>query len=89
MLLWDLRHEGSQMAKTKLEEAIEFIEECQNTHVEWIKYQQEPDWEEQVREEAVSDSVGDTKHHQYCVDKYDIVLSILEKELRRLNWVKK
>lgn len=57
------------------EEAIAFIQECRQIHVDWADYQDaNPNWEE----ETPPSRVGDADHHREWVGKYDRVLDVLK-----------
>lgn len=61
-----------------VQRAIEIMEECRLSHVEWA------DWQDEAGEgwaQAVDgDSVGDPEHHRSWVSKYDHVLAVLRGE---------
>lgn len=57
------------------DEAIAFIREARQIHLEWASYQEaEPNWEAEVS----SSKVGDAEHHREWVKKYDQILEVLE-----------
>ncbi len=64
------------MVKADLEKAIEYIEECRESHVLWA------DWLRRYPEEAVQpapviETAGDIPFHEEWVRKYDHVLAVL------------
>lgn len=70
VLAWALR-DG-----TARELAIRYIEECRQTHVDWIEWEEEsPDELNQAT--TFGDAGGRTEHHGEWVAKYDHVLAVL------------
>ena len=58
-----------------LKEAIQFVEACKDTHVQWKKFQENNnDWKNMVR----ADIVGDIAHHEKLVDKYNELIGLLK-----------
>lgn len=64
-----------------VEQAIAYIEECRQTHVNWADWQEtNPDWEAETQPRQV----GDAEHHREWVEKYDLVLDVLRGASERL-----
>lgn len=61
---------ASQFTLPEVQEAIGYIEECRDIHVDWIDYLTYYD-------EYDSTQVGDAEWHQKWVDRYNHVLDIL------------
>lgn len=58
----------------------EIIQESLDSHLSWIDYfKRHPE-----KENSFKNSAGDTKHHQYCIDKYEEALKLLD-ELKCLT----
>lgn len=59
---------------SRVQQAIEIIENCQSIHVNWADWQERNDsW----RDEITPDSPGGPEHHREWVQKYDLVLDVL------------
>ena len=57
-----------------IQKAIDIINESRETHVQWLKFQQNtPNWWQQPN----INYVGDEEHHQKCINEYDFVIDIL------------
>jgi len=68
-----------QLNKESLEKIIQFQKDCRETHVVYIQYYKSfPEEEKGIR----SQIAGDTKHHQRCVDGYDLTIDFLEKLIK-------
>jgi len=63
----------------KIEDAIEYLQSCKDTHVDVVEYYDKGGTPEQWWGEYSSDeSLGTKGFHQECVDKYDEIIELLE-----------